>query len=643
MPFITDAYRNIFAARRLKQPDLQPLDRFVHQLRGWWCNHWPQALELQRAIARVNRLEGELRNLSDHRLREEISGLKALARRHRLTGEALERALAVGREGVRRGVGKRLHDVQLMGALAIIQGTVAEMATGEGKTLTATVAASIWAWGGKPVHVLTVNDYLVERDAQEMTPVYRQLGLAVGAVTHETEPAERFARYRGDVVYVTSKELVADFLRDQLRLGMLRTGLTASVNALFTGGQEPILVPGLHRAIVDEADSLLIDEAVTPLIISNTPTEEANAALYLAARQLARALTPELHFRIDRQVKSITLTDRGHDHLDHIASRQGFWRGERRREELVIQALNAEHCFQRDEHYLVAEDHTVQIIDEFTGRVQADRSWRNGLHQSVEVKEGVPVTADKETLTQQSFQRFFRQYPRLGGMTGTGREAATELWNTYDLAVVAIPTNRPCRREQLPVRFFATLEQKYAAVIQRVSELNARGAPVLVGTRSVLASNEVSRRLTALGRKHRVLNATQSAEEANIVAEAGKFGQITVATNMAGRGTDIKLGHGVKELGGLHVIATDPHASGRVDRQLFGRAARQGDPGSAQMFASVEDDLFVRHLPHAGILWRVMGAERVIALAQQRAEHLARCHRRQVLRQDTWLEESLPF
>jgi len=209
--------------------------------------------------------------------------------------------------------------------------------------------------------------------------------------------------------------------------------------------------------------------------------------------------------------------------------------------------------------------------------------------------------------------------------------------------VVAIPTNRPCRREQLPVRFFATLEQKYAAVIQRVSELNARGVPVLVGTRSVLASNEVSRRLTALGRKHRVLNATQSAEEANIVAEAGKFGQITVATNMAGRGTDIKLGHVVKELGGLHVIATEPHASGRVDRQLFGRAARQGDPGSAQMFASVEDDLFVRHLPHAGILWRVMGAERVIALAQQRAEHLARCHRRQVLRQDTWLEESLPF
>jgi preprotein translocase subunit SecA len=498
-----------------------------------------------------------------------------------------------------------------MGALAIIQGTIAEMATGEGKTLTAAVAASIWGWAGKPVHVLTVNDYLVDRDAQEMRPVYQQLGLTAGAVTHETPPEERFSHYRCGVVYVTSKELVADFLRDQLRLGLLRTGLAASVNALITGGQESILVPGLHRAIVDEADSLLIDEAVTPLIISNTPTEEPNAGLYLSARQLARALTPELHFRIERQTKSVTLTESGHDHLEQIASHQGFWRGERRREELVIQALSAEHCFQKDEHYLVAEDATVQIIDEFTGRVMADRSWRNGLHQSVEVKEGVAVTADKETLTQQSFQRFFRQYPHLGGMTGTGREAASELWNTYGLAVVPIPTHRPCRREQLPTRFFATLEQKYEAVISRVCALNDHGVPVLVGTRSVLASNEVSRRLTALGRKHRVLNASQSAEEATIVAEAGTLGQITVATNMAGRGTDIKLGRGVKELGGLHVIATEPHASGRVDRQLFGRAARQGDPGSAQMFACSADELLQRHLPQAGTLWRAMGAERV--------------------------------
>jgi preprotein translocase subunit SecA len=273
----------------------------------------------------------------------------------------------------------------------------------------------------------------------------------------------------------------------------------------------------------------------------------------------------------------------------------------------------------------------------------ADRSWRHGLHQAIEVKEGVPCTADKENLARLSFQRFFRQYPMIAGMTGTCWESRGEFWNIYQRPIVRIPTNKPCIRVQLPVRFFDTMDQKWDAVIKRVCELNDKGVPVLVGTRSVLASQEVSKRLAAEGRFHRVLNATQTAQEASIVAEAGGQGKITVATNMAGRGTDIILGKGVAELGGLHVIATEPHGSGRVDRQLFGRAARQGDPGCAQLFGCVEDDVFIRHAKHLRKYWRVIGAQRLIHYAQDKAERMARFNRKQVLKNDDWMDQAVPF
>src|SRR5262249_4502585 len=269
------------------------------------------------------------------------------------------------------------------------------------------------------------------------------------------------------------------------------------------------------------------------------------------------------------------LTARGQDRLEQLCAGENFWKGKRRREELVTQAITGRHCFIRDEQYLVDEDGKVQIIDEFTGRIMADRSWRHGLHQAIEVKEGATVTADKENLARLSFQRFFRQYPIMGGMTGTAWEAAPELWQIYQRPVIRIPTNKPCIRKQLPVRMFDTMEQKYDAVVERVIELHDKGVPVLIGTRSVLSSEEVSKRLQKAGRPHRVLNATQTKVEAEIVASAGQKGQITVATNMAGRGTDIKLSRDVRDLGGLHVISTEPHGSYRVDRQLFGRAARQ--------------------------------------------------------------------
>jgi preprotein translocase subunit SecA len=496
------------------------------------------------------------------------------------------------------------------------------------------------------VHVITVNDYLVGRDAEEMGPVYEMLGLKVGHVIHESAPSERHEHYRRNVVYVTSKELVADFLRDQIALGNLRTSMQTAVGMLISGPQTgKLMVPGLHKVIVDEADSLLVDEGVTPLIISNSPDEEGNAKLYREADKLADFLEQGRDFTIDWTVRQVDLTPSGADRLDDVAESDGvgFFKGKRRREELVTQALTARYCFLKDEQYLVNAEGKVQIIDEFTGRIMADRSWRHGLHQAIEVKENVKVTADKENLARLSFQRFFRQYPIMAGMTGTAWEARGEVWQIYQRPIVRIPTNRPCIRRHLPVRMFDTMERKWDAVVERVCELNDKGVPVLVGTRSVLASEEVSHRLSAQNRPHRVLNATQTAQEAAIVAEAGQRGKITVATNMAGRGTDIKLARGVADNGGLHVISTEPHASGRVDRQLFGRAARQGDPGSAQLFASAADDLFIRHAPLLRRAWRVIGAQRLIDIAQERAERLARFNRKQVLRNDDWMDQSLPF
>jgi preprotein translocase subunit SecA len=635
---------SVFDARRVKAPELKGLDALANGAYGWVKNRQPVLKSFRAQADRIEQLEGEVQKLGSTAFREAVAEVRDLARLDRLKGAALDRGLALAREAAVRSLGLRPFPVQLMGALAMIDGAIAEMATGEGKTLTAALAGSVLAWAGKPVHVITVNDYLVARDAEEMGPVYQMLGHTVGHVVHETTPQERFDHYRRGVIYCTSKELVADFLRDQIRLGNLRTSAQTSVGMMLGGAAASrLMLPGLFKAIVDEADSLLIDEAVTPLIISNSPDEEANATHYRAADALAQQLEYNRDFTIDRAVRSVDLTPRGHERLEELCEGDNFWKGRRRREELVTQALVARHCFIRDEQYLVDGEQKVQIIDESTGRVMADRSWRHGLHQAIEVKEGAPVTADKENLARLSFQRFFRQYPHMCGMTGTAWEAAPELWQIYQRAVVRIPTNRPCIRVQLPVRMFDTMDQKWAAVVDRVEELHHKGLPILIGTRSVLASEEVSRRLTAKGLAHRVLNATHTAEEASIVSEAGQGGQITVATNMAGRGTDIKLSRGVAELGGLHVISTEPHGSFRVDRQLFGRAARQGDPGCAQMFASAEDDVFLRHAAALRKMWRSTGAARLIKFAQARAEHLARFNRKQVLKSDDWMDQSLPF
>ena len=637
----------IFDARRVKAPEIKGLDSLANGIVGYFKNRRRMLARYKKQVRRIEAMEQEIHELGATRFAEEVQKVRDMARVNRLEAPALERGLALAREAALRAVGMRPFAVQLMGALAMIGGNIVEMATGEGKTLTASLAASVWAWHGRPVHVLTVNDYLVERDAHEMGPVYKGLGLKVGAVTHETNQSDRVDHYRRDVVYITSKELVADFLRDQISLGTLRNAAQTNVQMMLRGGASGrLMVPGLFRALVDEADSLLIDEAVTPLIISNSPDEDPNETYYRAASELADHMEVNKDFTIDWTVRSIDLTSRGQNKLDEICETQGtsgFWQGRRRREELVTLAITARYCYTLDEQYLIDEEGKIAIIDEFTGRVMADRSWRHGLHQAIEIKEAQKVTADKENLARLSFQRFFRQYPHMAGMTGTVWESRGEMWQIYHRSIVRIPTNKPCIRKHLRVRMFDTMEQKWEAVVKRTLALNKKEVPVLIGTRSVLASEEVSKRLTAAGTPHQVLNATQTAQEAFIVAQAGQRGQITVATNMAGRGTDIKLARAVADLGGLHVISTEPHGSGRVDRQLFGRAARQGDPGSAQMFCSKEDDLFIRHAKKLRHTWRAIGAARLIKMAQANAERLARFNRKQVLKQDDWMDESLPF
>lgn len=676
MSLVANDLHTVFDARRVKSPELLALDFWMNGITGVVRNRVPILGRLRAVAERVNALEPEIRQLSSSKFREEVERLQELARRGILEPRTLRDkisasvgavkingrgtlgrgaesdgdwilAWALAREAAWRSLGKRPYDVQIMGAVAITWGTFAEMATGEGKTLTASLAASVWAWSGKPVHVITVNDYLVARDAELMKPVYDMLGTTVGAIVHDLDHGKRPEVYRRGVVYTTSKELVADYLRDQIALGQLKSGPQTRIATLMglDWNRRPLLVSGLFRCIVDEADSLLIDEAVTPLIISNEPDGNPNEALYRAACDLATKLEMYKDFKIDRTIKQIELTSRGQSRLDEITPEDhaNFWKGRRRREELVTQALSALHCFHRDEQYLVDEKGKVQIIDEFTGRVMADRSWRHGLHQAIEVKESVKVSADKENLAHMSFQRFFRQYPYLGGMTGTAWEAGYELWQIYQRRVIRIPPNKPNVRKQLPTRMYETSDQRWAAVVERVREVYAAGAPILLGTRSVWASEELAKRLTAAGLPHRVLNAAQNAEEANVVSEAGQSGHITVATNMAGRGTDILLGKGVVDVGGLHVISTEPNTSHRIDRQLYGRAARQGDPGSAQLFCSAEDDLFLRQVNPIRKFWRVIGADRLVALAQGNAERIARFNRRSVLKNDDWMDQAVPF
>jgi preprotein translocase subunit SecA len=613
--------------------------------------------ELKRAVTLVNGLEATYKAMPDADLKAAARQTGIDLRRMGLEDELLVKAFAIVREVSTRVLGMRHFDVQIMGGWAMVRGMIAEMQTGEGKTLTATLPACTAALAGIPVHVITVNDYLVKRDAETMKPLYEFVGLSVGTIVEELGPDERRVEYGCDVTYCTNKQVAFDYLKDRVLLGQKRSNMQLELETLYADNprSERLLLRGLCYAIVDEADSVMIDEAQTPLILSAQEDEQVQSEVYSQALEFASGFEVDKDFEINRFHRVVEIKPSGQERIDELAQGlSGPWASSKFRLELVAKALSALHCFIRDEHYLVDED-KVKIIDEFTGRVMADRTWEHGLHQMIEVKEGCEASTRRKTIAKVSYQRFFRRYLRLSGMTGTASSAAAELWWIYGLKVARVPTNRPGRRQLHRDRMFQGASAKWDAIVARIREMYEAGRPVLVGTRSVANSEVLSSALTDAGIKHVVLNARQDSEEAEIVARAGMAGTITVATNMAGRGTDIKLEPGVIESGGLHVLAAERNESARIDRQLFGRCGRQGDPGSAEAMIALEDEVFERYCP-AGLMkvahlfcrgrhGRVppMVASMIVRWSQRAAERRGVALRKQLLNMDEHLDNVLAF
>jgi preprotein translocase subunit SecA len=546
-------------------------------------------------VREAGRLCGECERLSD----AEVCRQLRIAAREALGPRGSARALALVREAARRSLGLRPFDTQLMGAAVVMTGRLAEMQTGEGKTLTAALGAAIVACAGVPVHVVTVNDYLAQRDADEMRPLFAFLGLDVGSIVSGMELPARRAAYACDVTWCVNKELVFDYLKDRVAAAATPTRAQMRLHALTAPGQGGaagrLLLRGLHFAIVDEADSVLIDEARTPLILAEKGARDEDHVLYAQALELARALQADLHYELSAARRALVLLPAGRAELARVATELGgIWAATRAREELASQALRALHLFHRDHHYILAEG-KVQIVDEFTGRVLDGRTWEQGLHQLIEVKEGCELSDHARTTARITYQRFFRRYLRLAGMTGTASEVAGELREVYALQTVTLPTHRPSRRVRRAHVCCADAPSKWQRVAEDAAAAMRRGQPVLVGTKSVQASEQLAEVLRERGLDFQLLNARQDAEEAAMVARAGEPGRLTVATNMAGRGTDIRLAGGVDEAGGLHVILTEFHESARIDRQLFGRCARQGNAGSAVAIVALDDALFAQH------------------------------------------------
>jgi len=515
--------------------------------------------------------------------------------------EILEGGMALIVEGVRRALGINLYPVQILAGIALTRGHVAEMATGEGKTLTAALPAVMHALKGRGVHVATSNHYLAERDWHELAPVYELLGLTSAFVSDESTLPEKRASYAADITYAAGHEFGFDYLRDQIALrGDDQQPLGASFRKSFLGyGQRPrLLQRGLAFTVVDEIDNVMLDDAISPLLLS-APTEDVapDSSVHAAASQFVRTLEVDQDFRIVHITGEIHLTSLGiervHKKVDDIPIQQ------MRRPwlEYVCQALRAHHIMQRDVHYVISDEGDVRIVDESTGRIFEDRSWNNGLHQAVEAKEGMTITGEKKALARVTRQRFFRLYENKCGMTGTATGSEAEFRSIYNLDVVPIPLRCPSQRRMLPTRYFPNAESKWAAIAKDVEERQQNGQPVLIGTRSIHDSDCLSQLLHDRNIDHQVLNGRQDADEAEIIRHAGNSGTITIATNLAGRGTDIKPSQQALAKGGLHVIGAARHRSQRIDRQLIGRSARQGDPGSAQFFVSAEDELLIREAP----------------------------------------------
>ena len=521
---------------------------------------------------KINPQESALKKLSDSSLANKTNEFKARLAKGETLDDILPDAFAVIREASRRVLGMRQFDVQLIGGMILHRGNIAEMGTGEGKTLVATAPVYLNALEGKGAHVITVNDYLAKRDSEWMGQVYKFLGLSVGLIVHDLDFEQRKIAYNSDITYGTNNEFGFDYLRDNM------------VSSLDQMVQRP-----LHYYLIDEVDSILIDEARTPLIISG-PGQKSTDNYYVMSK-----LVPQLKlgedYTIDEKQKTVAPTEAGVSKMEKMLKVDNLYDTDNLElNHLFVQALRAQAMMERDRDYVV-KDGEVVIVDEFTGRLMYGRRYSDGLHQAIEAKEGLQVQRESQTLATITFQNYFRMYDKLAGMTGTAKTEEQEFIKIYGLEVFQVPTNRPVQRKDLPDVIFKTKRGKYRAVVREIERRHATGQPMLIGTTSIEQSEQLSHMLKEAGIVHNVLNAKYHELEAQIVAQAGQKGQVTIATNMAGRGTDIVLGEGVSELGGLAIIGTERHESRRIDNQLRGRAGRQGDPGSSQFFLSLEDDL----------------------------------------------------
>jgi preprotein translocase subunit SecA len=526
---------------------------------------------LRVVVDKINQLESGMSALSDAELRGKTDEFKNRIANGETLNDILPEAFAVVREASKRVLGMRHFDVQLMGGIVLHEGRIAEMKTGEGKTLVATLPAYLNALEGKGVFIVTVNDYLAKRDSEWMGQIYKFLGLSVGLIVHGMDLPAKQEAYRADITYGTNNEFGFDYLRDNM--------------AIY---REQLVQRNLNYAIVDEVDSILIDEARTPLIISGQ-VEQSTDKYYKFARIVPK-LVAEEDYKIDEKAKNVELTEAGVRKLERLLGIDSLYDDEEESAHHAIQALKAMTLMKRDRDYVV-KDGEVIIVDEFTGRLMFGRRYSDGLHQAIEAKEGVKIENESQTLASITFQNYFRMFNKLAGMTGTAATEEDEFIKIYGLDVVVIPTNKPMIRNDMPDVIYRTEMGKFNAVVEEIARRHAKGQPVLVGTISIEKSELLSSMLKRKGIGHSVLNAKYHEKEAEIIAGAGQRGAVTIATNMAGRGTDIVLGEGVKELGGLHIIGTERHESRRIDNQLRGRAGRQGDPGSSQFYLSLEDDL----------------------------------------------------
>lgn len=543
---------------------------------------------LRPIVQKINALEPQMQELADTELAPVLASYKERVMNGESLNKILPEVFALVRETSLRILGMRHYDVQLMGGITLHQGKIAEMKTGEGKTLMATLPVILNTLTGKGVHVVTVNDYLAKRDSEWMGKLYQALGLTCGVIVHGLSDEERQEAYNCDITYGTNNEFGFDYLRDNMKFYA-----------------KDMVQRGHNFAIVDEVDSILIDEARTPLIISGAAQESTN--LYLQMNELTKHLKRDEHFTVDEKTRSALLTEDGVNKIEEILRIDNlFDPSSISLQHHVLQALRANHCYQRDVDYMVTADKKVVIIDEFTGRPMEGRRFGDGLHQALEAKEKVKIESENQTLASITYQNYFRMYEKLAGMTGTAQTEAVEFMEIYGLETITVPTNKPMIRKDYPDIIYRTQKEKFAAITNSIKELHQKGQPVLVGTISIETSEYLSGILKKMGIPHNVLNAKYLAEEAKIVAEAGQKGRVTIATNMAGRGTDIKLGEGVEELGGLHILGTERHESRRIDNQLRGRSGRQGDSGSSRFYLSLEDNLM-----------RIFGSERISALMQK--------------------------